>query len=333
MNEFELISRIAAQFPRSRAQGNALFECDCELVKLGGRWWGLTMDEFSPEEDLFTSESPAILGANLAVATLSDLLAAGIEPEFFMQSLVLPKKAEAAFVDGLTDGIKGVLGKAGCHLCGGDLGSAQNWRYTGFAMGPAAGRGPLTRRLAAGACSLWVTGRFGDANLAVLNKLPTPRFELRLAEAKFISRCAAACIDTSGGLIDSAWQLRTQNPLTRFELDLERIPLAVGVAAAAGNLGVAAETFLLGGAGEYELLFALPEGAHPAQARKLAGMGAVRIGTARRSAAPGLFFNRGGRPLSEMKAPAPCPRSAKTLAAYMRAVMAVSNKLFGGGSK
>ena len=30
------------------------------------------MDDFSPEEDIFTSDRPEVLGANLAVATLSE---------------------------------------------------------------------------------------------------------------------------------------------------------------------------------------------------------------------------------------------------------------------
>lgn len=327
MNEQDLIRRIASQFPRSPLQSNALFGCDAEVLEMGGRQWCLTMDEFSPEEDLFTSGSPETLGANLAVATLSDLLACGAEPRFFMQSLVLPKNPAAGFVDGLAAGIKKVLGAAGCHLCGGDLGSARGWRFTGFAMGPAAGV-PLTHNLPGKDYTLWVTGRLGDANFAVLNELPTPSFELRLAESKVIRSLAAACIDTSGGLVDALWLLRGQNPDLRFELDLDRVPFSRGIPEFAETSGLPAGAFLLGGAGEYELLFALPAGLPAAQARKIERAGATRIGRAYRRGKPGLGFLRGGLPLSEMKAAPPDPREFPTIKKYTAAVLAASRELF-----
>lgn len=327
MNEQDLIRRIASQFPRSPLQANGLFGCDAEVLKIGGRQWCLTMDEFSPEEDLFTSESPEKLGANLAVATLSDLLACGAEPRFFMQSLVLPKAPASGFVDEVTAGLKKVLAAAGCYLCGGDLGSARGWRFTGFAMGPAAGV-PLTHNLPGKEYTLWVTGRFGDANFAVLNDLPTPSFEFRLAESRAIRSRAAACIDTSGGLIDSLWLLHGQNPKLRFELDLDRVPYAAGISAFAKASGVPAGAFLLGGAGEYELLFALPASLPAAQARKIERAGATRIGRAYRHVKPGVGFLRGGSPLSEMRKAPPDPREFPTIKKYTGAVLAISRELF-----
>lgn len=327
MNEQDLIRRIASQFPRSPRQANSLFGCDAEVLEIGGRQWCLTMDEFSPEEDLFTSAAPETLGANLAVATLSDLLACGAEPRFFMQGLVLPKAPAPGFVDGVTAGIKKVLAAAGCYLCGGDLGSARGWRFTGFAMGPAAGA-PVTHSLPGKEYTLWVTGRLGDANFAVLNGLPTPAFELRLAESKVIRSLAAACIDTSGGLIDSLWLLYRQNPKLRFELDLGRIPFAAGIRGFARASGVPAGAFLLGGAGEYELLFALPSALPAAQVRRIESAGATRIGGAHRQGKPGVSFVRGEVPLSEMKKAPPCPREFTTIKKYTRAVLAVSRELF-----
>lgn len=330
MNEHDLIRRIAAQFPRSGLQANALFGCDAEIIKIGGRWWCLTMDEFSPEEDLFTSGSPETLGANLAVATLSDLLACGAEPAFFMQSLVLPKTAAGGFVDGVTAGIKKVLTAAGCHLCGGDLGSAENWRYTGFAMGPAPDSGPVSHNLGGGDFTLWVTGRLGDANFAALNKLPTPLFELRLAESKVMRSRAAACIDTSGGLVDALWLLHGQNPLLRFEIDLERVPLAEGISDFSKASGIPAGAFLLGGAGEYELLFALPGKLSDPQLRKMQKIGVTRIGRAYLDRKPGVSFLRGKARSSEMRKAPPCPREFATVKSYTRAVLAVSRELFPG---
>jgi thiamine monophosphate kinase len=329
MTEYDLIRRIAAQFPRSGRQANALFGCDAEVIKIGGRWWCLTMDEFSPEEDLFTSGSPETLGANLAVATLSDLLACGAKPEFFMQGFVLPKEAADRFVDGVTGGIKKVLAAADCHMCGGDLGSAQNWRFTGFAMGPAANNTPVTHNLPDGEYTLWVTGKLGDANFAALNGLPTPLFELRLDESKVIRSRAAACIDTSGGLIDALWLLHMRNPLLRFEIDLELVPFAPGISAFSRTRNIPAGAFLLGGAGEYELLFALPSDLTGPELRKMEKIGATRIGRAYRRRNPGICFLRGKTRLSEIKKAPVCPRESSTRESYIRKILASSRELFG----
>ena len=258
MNEYDLIRMVAAKFPRSPRQRNALFACDSEIVEIGGRLWGLTVDEFTPEEDLFTSENPELLGANLTTATLSDLLAVGAKPEFFMHVLSVSREADPAFVEGLCNGIKTVLDQADCFLCGGDIGIAETWRYCGFAMGRIMGENPLMHVLPKAPQRLWVTGQLGDANLAALTGRPTPRFELRLAEASLARRYGTACIDTSGGFFDAIWILHSQSAGMRLEIETDKIPLAPGLSETARASGFPKEAGLLGGAGEYELLFATP---------------------------------------------------------------------------
>jgi thiamine-monophosphate kinase len=327
MNEYDTIRAFAARFPRSREQLNQLFECDAELIQMGDEVWGLTLDEFSPEEDRFTDDSPARLGANLVVATLSDLLAAGATPRFFLHALSLPPNAPEAFVNGLADGMRGVLDRAGCALCGGDLGAAPAWRYCGFAMGPIASIAPLTHRLATEPQTLWVTGTLGDANLAVFCQTPTPSFELRLKEAEVIRKSATACIDTSGGLLDAIWLLHRMSPGLRIDLHTERIPLARGVREATAAAGIPAGAALLGGAGEYELLFATPDLSAAAQ-RALVDCGATAIGEI--SVNPGgvQIFTPGRKPIP-MTLPPPCPRAAASTEAYVQSVVRMAAELFG----
>jgi thiamine-monophosphate kinase len=329
MTEYDMIRTIAARFPRSASQLNAPFECDAELLTIGTQVWGLTLDDFSPEEDRFTSEDPEALGANLAVCTLSDLLAAGVEPRFFMHALSLPSKVTPAFVEGLTKGLSTVLAKAGCALCGGDLGTADTWRYSGFAMGPVRAAAPLTHRLKGSPGTLWVTGRLGDANRAVLERTPTPAFELRLAEAEVIRKWASGCIDTSGGLMDALWILHELNPDLRIDLHAERIPLAAGLREFARRAGVPAEAALVGGAGEYELLFAtsrdLPDGA----GSEIEQLGITAIADISLGGAPGVFVDRHGARIGSMTEPPPCPRT-QTLSDHVQAVASFAAALFGG---
>jgi len=250
MTEYEIIRQIAAGFSRSPQQQNAPFECDAELVHIGGELWALTIDEFTPDEDCFGDLPPTALGANLATATLSDLLAVGAEPKFMLQTLALPPEVAPEFIDDLKSGLRSVLDQAGCTLCGGDLGTASDWRFTGFAMGRVPAGRALTRRLPRRPQTLWCTGRLGDANLAALQKQPAPLFEYRGPEAGHLRNTASACIDTSGGFCDALWQLAEQSSGIGFEIDLQRLPLAPGIAEFATAQQLPPEACLLGGAGE-----------------------------------------------------------------------------------
>lgn len=329
MNECDLIRSMTALFPRSPLQRNEPFSSDAELIEINGRLWALTIDEFSPEEDLFSSDDPERLGANLATATLSDLLAAGAAPTFFMDAVSVAKDADAAFVSGLAEGIRSVLNQANCALCGGDVGTAETWRFCGFAMGPIVENRPLTHIVPEEPHTLWVTGRLGDANLAAFEGNPTPRFELRLEEARVIRRHGAACIDTSGGFMDAVWLLHTQNPLMRFAIDLEKLPLAQGLDGLAKRSRIPQWAALLGGAGEYELLFAAPATLPESITTELSSIGAACVGAIAPHAEPGVYVRRNGETVGVMSAPPPCPRDAATIDDHIEDVLRMAKRLFG----
>jgi len=329
VTEHEIIRSMAAKHRRSKDQLNQLLECDAELIKIGDMVWGISMDDFSPEEDRFTSESASRLGANLAVATISDLLAAGAEPRFFMHSVSLSEKADQPFIEDLSEGIESILRQADCTLCGGDFGRADTWRYCGFCMGPVVSAKPLTHRLLPKPQTLWVTGRLGDANLAVLQRTPTPLFELRLKEAAVIRRHATACIDTSGGLMDALWLLHKMSPGVRFDLHAEKIPLAPGIQEVSARAGFPAEAALVGGAGEYELLFSTPADLTSAAVADLQSLGVVAIGDIRGDDSGLICISRNGREISQMKSPPPCSRSGMCLEEQTKAAISVAVNLFG----
>ncbi|MDD3276063.1 MAG: AIR synthase related protein [Kiritimatiellales bacterium] len=328
MTEYELIRAIATNFPRSKQQLNGLFECDAELIRIGGQIWGLSMDEFSPEEDFFTSDQPKILGANLAVATLSDLFAAGVEPRFFMHSLSVPKNVSPSFLESLTAGMKSTLGRADCFLCGGDLGTSETWRYCGFAMGPVSTATPITRKLADTSKTLWITGQLGDANLAVLNKTSTPAFELRLREAKLIRKYATGCIDTSGGLMDALWTLHRLNPHLQINLHVEKIPFAHELRECALPPGIPLEAALVGGAGEYELLFATPSDLSSSARTELESMDMTAIADLYINTPHDLLICRNNKAIRTMTTPPPCPREIGSLTEYVHAVASFATTLF-----
>ena len=319
MTEYDFIRSFAGKFKRDPQQLNGLFESDAELIDIGGQTWALTMDEFTPEEDRFTSDDPRRLGANLVTATISDLLATGAEPRFFLHTLALPANANAAFADQLTDGISATLQEAQCFLLGGDIATCPTWRYNGFAAGPVAAPAPILRRFAPASRYLWITGEVGDANLAALTGAPTPAFELRTTEASLIRPYATAGIDTSGGFLDALWCLHAVNPEWRINLQLAQIPLAATVQAFAATAGEQALAAIVGGAGEYELLFATPALTRE-EADILQASGFTRIADVMPSPEPGLYVHRGTGMHLPIPQPPPCPRSYPALEPYITAV-------------
>lgn len=327
MTEHELILRLAGHFPRHPGQLNGVFTCDAELVPIGGQVWALTTDDFSPEEDRFTSDDPSMLGANLAVATLSDLLACGASPQLFLAAVCLPRGVYAAFAEGVAAGLATVLEEAGCHLCGGDVGTADPWRFCGTALGPVVTGRPLTRIIPAAPQTLWVTGELGDANLAAFLGSATPRFELRLEAAQAIREVATACTDTSGGLLDAAWCLSSVSPRVRLELDLSRVPLCAGLEDLARGGGIPVEAALVGGAGEYELLFTTPADLPAEACAALKGVGATAIGAAVPAEGGGLSVARAGGDLRPLPGPPPCPRAAAGLQEHVGEVLAYASLL------
>ena len=288
MHETDIIRLMCKEFPRSPKQKNALFACDAELLELPGGVYGLSMDEFSPEEDLLPSSNPEALGANLAVAVLADVLAAGCVPEFYLHAVSGPPAAPE-FCPALARGVQAVLAEGLCFLLGGDYGQStgpDGWRYTGFAMGRAGERGPLTRVIAAARPdapqALWITGTIGDGNAHALCGT-MPRFEPRFAEAREIRAVATACMDTSGGLAESLLTLAMCNPRHCFDVDGKAVPFAPEARATATSGNFPESAFALGGAGEYELLFTAPEG--------VAVTCATRIGTVLPGGTPGVLWN------------------------------------------
>lgn len=331
MNEYATIGQILTQFRRSADQANAPFGSDAEFVTIGGQLWGMTLDDFSPQEDLFTPGDPERLGANLVVATLSDLLAAGVEPRFFLHALALPRGADPAFVHRLCAGMARILDRAGCALCGGDLGTADPWRYTGFALGPLAAQRPLMRVIPPVSHTLWISGPVGDLNVAAMTGAPTPELELRMETAAAVRDCAVAGIDTSGGLADALWMLRLASPGVRLEADLAAIPYAPGVREACAAAGIPAEAALFGGAGEYELVYALPAPLPSETAARLRAAGLTPFGrTEAAGEAEVTFVGPDGRRLS-MIDPPPCPRTAAGPADHVREAIAAAARMLAGG--
>lgn len=316
MDEKLLITEMLKGFSRSGRQRNRPFECDAEIIDINGALYGFSMDDFSFDEDGFKNKNLETLGKNLAVATISDLLAAGCSPDFYMHAIATP---DDAFAVSISKGIKETLEKCACFLIGGDIGMSPRWRYTGVAFGAFGEFSPLTRIIPNDRQNIWVTGQIGDANLSLLTGLETPEFELRLEESRDMRQRATAAIDTSGGLMESLWTLHRLNHGRKFHLETNLMPFDPAVMSFCRENVLSPVAFLYGGAGEYEILFTADENENFSSARKIGTIDDTDIND-----------NSGALYLDGVKIekPPPGPRDFNSRDAYIRKILEVVNESF-----
>lgn len=326
MKETDIIKAIRTHLRSCPQQRNGVFESDAEVVEFGGRLLAFTTDDFSAE-DLMPDEAPQLLGRNLAIATMSDLLAVGATPEFMMQSLVVCPEMDREALEGVSAGIQEALDEFGAAMLGGDVGLGGEWRYTGFAIGSfAEGAISMSRKIPVDNGLIVATGNFGDANLAAVTGSSELRFECRLDQSRRIATSPAACIDTSDGLvraIETIWEL---NPQIRFILDIDAIPYAPGVKALAGSLSVRPEAMLFASAGEYELVAFVPE---PHGRELLAGGGFTAIGAFSSDSPQGVYYRTADKDELIPHIAAPDPRRMGDFDQYRNAIVTLTHRLFG----
>jgi len=227
--------------------------------------------------------SPEDLGHKALAVSLSDVAAMGAGPVAAVVGLGLPTEDEPSpeEIEALYRGMEALAERSGCTVAGGDISEAPALLLAVAVVGrvPRGGR-PVLRSGASPDDVLCVTGALG-ASAAGLMLIDDPRLGAGLAEAEALRTThrrpaprlaagralaaggATAMIDVSDGLALDALRLAVASGVAAT-IELERLPLAPGVAEVAVAAG--REPDLLGATGgeDYELLAAVPEGALPA---------------------------------------------------------------------
>jgi thiamine-monophosphate kinase len=179
------------------------------------------------------------LGFRAAAVNLSDLAAAGAEPDGLIVSIGLPAETELEDVLELYEGVS----ETGVPVLGGDTSAADRVYLSVTAVGRSErvpGRG--------GAQSgdlLVVTGPLGGAGVAFRDH----RFirpPLRLDEGRTLAQSAHALLDLSDGLEPDLGHIARRSGM-RCVVELERVPLAEGATIEDLSFGE-----------DYELLAAVP---------------------------------------------------------------------------
>ena len=256
MREDELIQSLA------RIHGSRPYLADAEIIPQGSGYELVSMDSFSEKEDFLAGLSPEQAGRQMAYAACADILACGAKPKFLLQAWNVDNHHPIAFYEGVARGVQEVLEHYGASCIGGDMGMVSEWSWTATVIGHA--ERPVMRRTSARVpFDLYATGPFGEANAAVFCGKPLPLVQLRAPvppEALFAT-------DSSGGFIDALENFRRVNHGMELEVDVKRL-LSPNVAQMLPP-GAEPGWTLVGGVGEYELLFAVPRGMPVANGLKI----------------------------------------------------------------
>lgn len=264
-DEKRLIELVAGAFPSSHLRLNKTFESDAEVVSFSGQQMLFSIDEFS-SEDMFRDEDPYSLGWNVAAGAISDISACDGVPLFYGHSMVVSKAWDDVYIKKFSQGVADVLKETKTAFIGGDLGKAEDWRYTAAVIGKPRNK-PLSRKGASIGDALYVSGKIGTGNLEAALKFyaDDPRFKmaasliknrfiLRIKESAIIGDYAACCIDTSDGVFNS---LNIISEINGVGYEISEPPYIDIGSLGAWAVSLPRELLFLGEAGEYELLFAV----------------------------------------------------------------------------
>jgi len=270
------------------------YSADAEIVKTPDGFELFSIDGFSETDDFFENTPPEQIGNNLAVAACSDLLACGAVPEILLQSWNIDEAKGMDYYKKIACGIEKVLKHYNADCIGGDIGTSVPWSYTAAVRGHS-GTVPVTRTASRRIpFTLYSTGLFGEANLAAFLREPMPKLKCRPP----VPPGALFATDSSGGFFDALENFRRVNHGMCLRINLSHL-ISPEV------FGKWPEKFdpfwtLIGGVGEYELLFAMPRGVKT---------DAIRIGEGDFSAPEendfALFFQGKETPFARMKTPPP----------------------------
>ena len=246
----------------SRIHSTRPFGADAEVVPFDGTNLLVSTDSFSEREDFLYGLEPEAMGRVMAYGAIADILSCGTNPEFLVQAWNIDCSHDEKFYERVAHGVQQVVSHYGAKVVGGDIGSAKEWCWTATVFGTS--KTPV-RRVASQRedFDLYATGLFGAANVAAFLGRPITEPSLRDP----VPRNALFATDTSGGLFDALENFRRVNPGMWLELDAER---AVSPEVARSiQPGVEKGWALVGGVGEYELLFAVAAGTPVADAVKI----------------------------------------------------------------
>lgn len=268
MTEFELIQKFfAAQSVARDDVAIGIGDDAAVLTPPPGKQLVVTTDTLVEGVHFLPGSDPVAVGHKALAVNLSDLAAMGAEPAWFLLNIVLPAANEAW----LRDFCEGLFALASMHkiqLVGGN--TSRGPLVIAIEAHGFVPEGEAVRRSGAEAGdSIYVTGEFGDAALALQHKLgkrdllaadfetirsrcerPTPR----VREGMLLRRFATSAIDISDGLVADLSHILEASG-TGALIVRDRVPISDTYRKQLDDIGW---DMALAGGEDYELCFTVP---------------------------------------------------------------------------
>lgn len=309
MGEFELIAR---HFTRAAPAGSAVVlgvGDDCALLQpTPGHQLAISSDMLVEGRHFFAGAEPEALGHKALAVNLSDLAAMGARPLGFTLALALPA-ADEAWLAPFARGLFALADAHACPLVGGDT-TRGPLTLSITVFGELLPGRALRRDAARAGDELWISGRTGEARLAlalrraepwargelatVQDRMDRPTPRLALGQALATTEGVRAALDVSDGLLGDLNHILKSSGLGA-EVDAERLPVAPALRALDEPHRLAC---LLAGGDDYELLFTADAAVHAAVLAAGAASGTAVTHIGRLTAAGGVVVRgRDGAPV------------------------------------
>lgn len=293
--EFDLIGRFRERLGARRSDRVVVGIGDDAAVTVPGGATATSVDALVDGVHFRSAWCPPrAVGHKALASALSDLAAMGAEPGEAYVWLGCPDWLDESGVLALCEGIADLAARAGVVVLGGDLTASPNLAVAVTVVGHRADPGAFVRRDGAEhGDAVCMTGVLGGASAGLLlleradlgaelapevaSALRTRQLapEPRLAAGHGLAGAGArAMIDISDGLGADAEQLAAASGCG-IEIELDRVPLAEGVAEVADAAGRDRHELALGGE-DYELLCAVPR-ARLEEAAAVAAAAGIRL--------------------------------------------------------
>ncbi|MBI2083430.1 MAG: thiamine-phosphate kinase [Deltaproteobacteria bacterium] len=267
LGEFGLIKRLTARIPKKNRYLRLGVGDDCAIIPFSKTKDLLITTDMLIEGHHFRTGwlSMRQIGRKGMLVNISDIAAMGGVPRFAVISVGLPVRLSVKDAEELFRGVQEIAKKTGVMIVGGDTNRSEKLILNITLLGEVEkGRG-LTRSGAHSGDRIYVTGRLGDAALA-LSRRRHHEPPLRLAIGQFLLRrkIATACIDVSDGLLGDLGHILEESRVGAV-IEANRIP------------GKSPLKLRCSGGEDYELLFTVPP--RVKVPKKIHGVPATLIGT------------------------------------------------------
>lgn len=211
------------------------------------------------------------LGRRAAVASLSDVVAMGAEPQLGLVTFHIRSDMPFERIHSIAQGIHDEFKTHGGRIVGGNVTRSETFAIDITSLGTVHDKSPWLRSGAKPGDDIWVTGEPGSAALAIalldrdssriseteslLKRWRRPT--LRLKESKQLRGSVSAAIDISDGLLQDAQHLATASKVD-LELDLSSMAVSIPFQNASESIQSKVEEWRCRPSDDYELLVTAP---------------------------------------------------------------------------